>query len=80
MSAYSLNQIKKHICNKWECAINDGYDDYVPIINCKRCKHYSAYLYKMHLDNEDIGDYYCECGKNINLYYLCFKCKKKHYL
>lgn len=69
---------KNTTCKIWECAVDDGYDDCASIINCKWCKNFSAYLYKLHVNEDECGDYYCNCGREVMLYYLCFKCKKKH--
>lgn len=73
----NINNYKNNTCKKWQCVTdeNEGYDKPI-VICCSKCNHFSAYLYKMHLDDDDIGSYYCDCGKDVELYYLCFKCKQ----
>lgn len=72
----NINNTKYNNCKKWECVIEDEGYDKPNIIYCSNCKQYSAYLYKIHLEDDDIGPYYCYCGKDVDLYYLCFKCNK----
>lgn len=72
------NKTQEFTCKKWEC-VKDNEDGYnkATVICCDRCNNYSAYLYKLHLSDDEPGSYYCDCGKDINLYYLCFRCKNK---
>jgi len=63
-------------CKKWERVYDDNEYDTSSIIYCNICCKNTLKLYKIHL-YDDIGEYTCDCGEDVNLVYFCYKCKNK---